>query len=133
MNSNILKRVVRAIADGSQSDLDRLADKIVEAERRIGHKKLADQLEAILKQPRSRSNGHSPTTVAARSLNELPMSRRHGESLATLVRAETLEHHMVLPAATEERFARIESEYAARERLGTFGLRPFFKSSFVGL
>ena len=59
MNANILKRVVRAIADGSQSDLDRLADKIVEAERRTGHKKLADHLEAILKQPRPRGNGHS--------------------------------------------------------------------------
>ena len=35
-----------------------------------------------------------------------------------------LEHHTVLPAATEKRFARIESEYAARERLGLFGLRP---------
>jgi SpoVK/Ycf46/Vps4 family AAA+-type ATPase len=31
---------------------------------------------------------------------------------------------MVLPAATEERFARIESEYAARERLFQHGLRP---------
>ena len=30
MNADILKRVVRAIADGSQSDLDRLAGKIVE-------------------------------------------------------------------------------------------------------
>ena len=52
MNADILKRVVRAIADGSQNDLDRLADKIVEAERRTGHVKLAAQLEAILKQPR---------------------------------------------------------------------------------
>ena len=30
---------------------------------------------------------------------------------------------MVLPAATEERFARIEREYSARERLGAYGLR----------
>jgi SpoVK/Ycf46/Vps4 family AAA+-type ATPase len=37
---------------------------------------------------------------------------------------EKLEHHMVLPEVTERRFARIESEYAARERLGIFGLRP---------
>lgn len=124
MNSDILKRVVRAIADGSQNDLDRLAGKIVEAERRVGHEKLADQLEAILKQPRPPSNGHSPKTVAEGTLHELPISRRHGESLATLLKAETLEHHMVLPAATEARFARIESEYAARQRLGTFGLRP---------
>jgi ATP-dependent 26S proteasome regulatory subunit len=124
MNSDIMKRVVRAIASGSQDDLDRLAGKIVESERRIGHKKLADQLDAILKQPRPRPNGHSPAPVAERSLIELPVNRRHGESLATLFDPKTLEHHMVLPAAIEERFARIESEYAARDRLGTFGLRP---------
>jgi SpoVK/Ycf46/Vps4 family AAA+-type ATPase len=124
MNANILKRVVRAIADGSQSDLDRLADKIVEAERRTGHKKLADQLEAILKQPRQRGNGHAPSIAGDQNLKELPLSRRHGESLATLFATESLEHHMVLPAVAEERFARIECEFAARERLGIYGLRP---------
>jgi len=124
MNANILKRVVRAIADGSQSDLDRLADKIVEAERRTGHKKLADQLEAILKQPRTRGNGHAPAIAGDQSLKELPLSRRHGESLATLFAAESLDHHMVLPAVAEERFLRIECEFAARERLGLYGLRP---------
>src|SRR5208283_4967936 len=101
MNANILKRVVRAIADGSQSDLDRLADKIVEAERRTGHTKLADQLQAILKQPRPRENGHAPTPAVERNLKELPLSRRHGESLATLFATNSLEHHMVLPAVTE--------------------------------
>jgi SpoVK/Ycf46/Vps4 family AAA+-type ATPase len=124
MNANILKRVVRAIADGSQSDLDRLADKIVEAERRTGHKKLADQLEAILKQPRPPRNGQTPALASDKNLKELPLSRRHGESLATLVPTESLEHHMVLPPEAEERFARIECEFAARERLGSYGLRP---------
>lgn len=124
MNSDILKRVVRAIADGSQNDLDRLADKIVDAERRIGHTKLADQLEGVLKHRQPRANGHSSKPVAERSLHELPMSRRYGESLATLLKPEKLEHHMVLPVATEGRFARIEREFAARERLGAFGLRP---------
>ena len=124
MNADILKRVVRAIADGSQNDLDRLADKIVEAERRTGHKRLADQLEAILKQPRKRVNGHKPTGDIDRKLTELPLSRRNAESLATLLPTESLEHHMVLPTATEERFARIECEYAARERLWQHGLRP---------
>ena len=46
MNADIIKRVVRAIADGSQNDLDQLAKKIVETERRTGHGKLADQLQA---------------------------------------------------------------------------------------
>ena len=111
MNADILKRVVRAIADGSQDDLQRLADKIIETERRTGHKRLADQLEAILeKQPRIVGNGHRPTGDVNRKLTELPLSRRHGESLATLIPTEALEHHMVLQAGTEERFARIERD-----------------------
>jgi len=123
VNADILKRVVRAIADASQHDLDRLASKIVDSERRTGHRKLADELDAILKRPRRRFPPRSDTINGDRSLKELPLSRRLGESLATLHPASSLEHHMVLPEATEERFARIEAEYAARERLATFGLR----------
>jgi SpoVK/Ycf46/Vps4 family AAA+-type ATPase len=125
MNADILKRVVRAIADGSQSDLDRLAGKIVEAERNTGHVRLAEQLEAILKKPKTRRAPPSPTPSAdERTLKELPTSRRHGETLATLIPHDQLEHHMVLPEAVEQRFARIEAEYAARDRLRTFGLKP---------
>jgi SpoVK/Ycf46/Vps4 family AAA+-type ATPase len=124
MNADIVKRIVRAIADGSQGDLDRLARKVIELERQSGHTKLADQLEAILTRPRRLKNGHAPATDSERGLKELPLSRRHGELLATLIPREALEHHMVLPAVTEERFARIEREYAARERLGVYGLRP---------
>jgi len=126
MNADILKRVVRAIADGSQSDLDRLAGKIVEAERQSGHVRLAAHLDAILKQPKPKRTQPPPvpSTDTNRTLNELPMSRRHGETLATMIPTEHLEHHMVLPHAVEQRFARIESEYAARDRLRTFGLKP---------
>lgn len=127
MNADILKRVVRAIADGSQSDLDRLAGKIVEAERKTGHVRLADQLEAILKQPKPKPKRPAAPLTAPdieRTLKELPLSRRHGETLATLIPHDHLEHHMVLPEAVEQRFARIEAEYAARDRLRIFGLRP---------
>jgi SpoVK/Ycf46/Vps4 family AAA+-type ATPase len=125
MNADILRRVVRAIADGSQSDLDRLAGKIVESERKTGHMKLAAELDAILKQPKPK---RQPSTTIApdfeRTLKDLPLSRRHGETLATLIPNEHLEHHMVLPGAVEQRFARIEAEYAARDRLRIFGLKP---------
>jgi SpoVK/Ycf46/Vps4 family AAA+-type ATPase len=125
MNADILKRVVRAIADGSQTDLDRLASKIVEAERKTGHGRLADQLDGILKQARVKR----PVVTASspdidRTLKDLPLSRRHGDTLATLFSHDQLEHHMVLPDAVEQRFARIEAEYAARDRLRIFGLKP---------
>lgn len=123
MNADILKRVVRAIAEGSQSDLERLAKRIVDAERKTGHRKLADELDTILGESKRRPNGNAQNDRTG-TLRELPQSRRHGEQLATLVSREELEHDMVLPPETEERFARIESEFAARERLGAYGLRP---------
>ncbi|MCC7315429.1 MAG: ATP-binding protein [Planctomycetes bacterium] len=125
MNAEILKRIVRAIADGSQSDLDRLAQKVVEVERKTGHRRLADQLEAILGETKRRPNGNGHHgTDRTGSLRELPQSKRHGEQLATLIPRDVLEHDMVLPPGTEDRFARIECEFAARERLGAYGLRP---------
>lgn len=125
MNADLLKRIVRAISDASSRDLERLANSMIEAERRLGHRKLADQLEAIMNRRRPLpKNGSLPRVDSSRTVTELPISRRHGELLATLVPREALEHHMVLPPDTEEKFARIEREYAARERLSRFGLRP---------
>jgi SpoVK/Ycf46/Vps4 family AAA+-type ATPase len=127
MNADIIKRLVRAIAEGSQPDLDRLARKVADTERKTGHKRLADELDAILDEAKRRypakASGNAPSERAG-SLRELPQSRRHGEQLATLVPREELEHDMVLPPETEDRFMRIESEFAARERLGAYGLRP---------
>jgi len=125
MNADIIKRIVRAIAEGSQPDLDRLAQKVVETERKTGHRRLADELQAIMGEAKRRSASHIHTgDDRAGNLRELPQSRRNGEQLATLFPRDELEHEMVLPAATEERFARIECEFAARERLGVHGLRP---------
>ena len=73
MNADIIKRIVRAIADGSQDDLERLAQKVVEAERKSGHNRLANQLETILKQPRRKKASARPTTDSDRSLKELPL------------------------------------------------------------
>ena len=124
MNADILKRIVRAIADGSQGDLERLARTVVDSERQVGHTNLAEQLDAILKRPRTAKGTQSPANENGRGLKDLPTSRRHGESLVTLVPRESLEHHMVLPKEIDARFARIEKEFAARERLGAYGLRP---------
>lgn len=122
MNADILKRLVRAIAEGSQSDLNRMAQKVVESERVSGHTRLANELATILS--RSRNLQKADYLGNERGLRELPISRRGQEMLTTLLPTDALEHHMVLPPDVEQRFARIEQEYAARERLGAFGLRP---------
>ena len=122
MNAEILKRLVRAISENSEEDLQRLAHKVVENERKSGHTKLAGELDAILRARNSKKSIGSIDTD--RSMRELPISRRNRELLATFLPRESLEHHMVLPTEVELRFARIEKEYAARERLGAYGLRP---------
>jgi SpoVK/Ycf46/Vps4 family AAA+-type ATPase len=123
MNADILKRVIRAIAEESQDDLGRLARKIVDIERTSGHTKLADQLDTILKQSKPYKHTTFPDN-ANRVLRELPISRRNGELLVTFCSHDTLEHNMVLPDEVETKFIRIESEFAARERLGAYGLKP---------
>lgn len=124
MKSDLLIRVVRAIALGSQHDLDRLAQKIVDSERQGGHARLAAELEAILKDTSKRRTVRSAGIDSDRAIHELPISRRHRELLVTLIPHDALEHHIILPPEVEERFARIEREYAARERLSAYGLRP---------
>ncbi|QDT05092.1 ATP-dependent zinc metalloprotease FtsH 4 [Rubripirellula lacrimiformis] len=123
MNAELLKRIMRAIADGSQDDLEQLAAKVIDRERESGHSRLANQLEGIMSRPRPQTEPASGGGGTSRKLSQLPVSRRHQELLATLVPREELEHHMVLPTEIENRFARIEQEYAARERLGAYGLK----------
>jgi SpoVK/Ycf46/Vps4 family AAA+-type ATPase len=123
MNADIIKRVIRAIAEESQDDLGYLAQKIVDIERTSGHTKLADQLDSILKQTKSHKH-HTFSGITDRTLRELPTSRRNGELLTTFYSHDVLEHDMVLPADIEAKFIRIECEFAARERLGAYGLKP---------
>ncbi len=124
MKSDMLRRVVRAIAMGSQEDLDRLARKIVDSERDSGHTRLADELGAILKETAKRRPPRSAGIETDRSIHELPVSRRHRDLLATFIPRDAMEHDIVLPPDVEDRFARTEREYAARERLSVYGLRP---------
>lgn len=123
MNADILKRVVRAIADGSQTDLESLVKKIIDSERDNGHGKLAQELETILKRPKLVKSNSKSFSDSVNQLKELPLSKRYGESLVTCIVREQLEHHMVLPDPIEQRFARIEKEFAARQRLESFGLK----------
>jgi SpoVK/Ycf46/Vps4 family AAA+-type ATPase len=124
MNAEILKRLVRAIAVGSQADIDRMARKVVDSERELGHERLAAELTKILDRSAKRPAGMGARTDADRSLRELPLSKRQQEVLVTFAPRESLEHHMVLPPEVDERFNRVEREFAARERLSAYGLRP---------
>jgi SpoVK/Ycf46/Vps4 family AAA+-type ATPase len=59
--------------------------------------------------------------TAERSLVALPLNRDR-LPMATIVERDKLRHNMVLPDTTEDRFRRIECEYAARDRLAAHNL-----------
>lgn len=123
MNAELTKRLFRAIATGSEKDLSQLCKKIIEDENGKGHGVLATQLEAILKANSSSSTSTPLKTDSERVLQSLPTSRRYHDPLVVRMDRALLRHFMVLPDAVEARFARIEKEFAARERLAAFGLR----------
>ena len=134
MNAENLKRLFRAIADGSTENLRLVARATVDAERSGGHPRLADELSAILARAEGPRLRVAPAPKAPEltsralargaTLSELPTSRRGGDLLVTVTPPESLEHHRVLAPEVEARFQRIEQEFAARERLLRHGLQP---------
>ncbi len=122
MKADLTKRLFKAIAVGSEKDLDRLCRKVIDEENSKGHGVLANQLENILK-IRKPVSLPEPKTDSERVMQALPMSRRYQDPLVVRMERESLRHFMVLPESVEARFHRIEQEYAARERLASFGLR----------
>ncbi|MEM6981099.1 MAG: ATP-binding protein, partial [Planctomycetota bacterium] len=128
MRSQTLRKLIRAIAARSNDDLDRIAFQIVRDEKRVGHTRLAEELDGLLKSEtavrREGSDDPAETSQDIGSLAELPRSRRHRDPLATIIPRDQLEHHMVLPPEVESRFERIEKEYAARHRLAKHGMVP---------
>lgn len=136
MKSQTLRKLIRAIAARSNDDLDRIAFQIVRDEKRVGHTRLAEELDGLLKSEtavhRDSDDDAEEASPDTGSLAELPRSRRYRDPLATIIPREQLEHHMVLPPEVESRFARIEKEYSARNRLAKHGMVPRKKILLYG-
>lgn len=115
MKAALLKRLFSAVQQGLDQDVVAVCRRIVEDEKRLGHSKLALDLEKSLRTAEKRKS-KSP------KLTSLPFSKRDAAALVQEIPHDKLRHHMVLAPEVERRFIRIEKEYAARSRLATFGL-----------
>lgn len=142
MKADLLKRVFRAIATDDEVAVDKLLNTIVQEERKKGHTILAEQLESITKSKSKKSVTDSVTkssTSAITSvsklqpLTELPNSKRSQLPLVTEISREKLRHHIILSVEVEQRFQRIEREYAARDRLAHHGFSYKQKILLYGL
>jgi SpoVK/Ycf46/Vps4 family AAA+-type ATPase len=136
VNAEILKRLFRAVSEGSDESLRKVCGVIVEDMKRKNHQILAGQLENILSdQPK---NDPSNQVIKFRSsapeiiTHALPQARKGHENLISIFSRQELEHYMILPKAIEEKFIRIEQEFAARERLANYGLKARKKILLYG-
>lgn len=124
MKAELTKRLFKAIAVGSNKDIDILCKKIIAEESDKGHTLLANQLQTILEKNKTiPSKSLEPKLNTEKLLQPLPVSRRYQDPLVIKVERSQLRHFMVLPASVEARFKRIEQEYAAKDRLASFGLK----------
>jgi len=131
MNQQLLTRLFRSIEGSKNSTLVKVANSIIESEKKKGHTKLAHKLELILKDQiiDSETNGFQ---LAKTKVYRMPVDRRHRLPLATHVEHDLLRHHMILSQDLKSKIERIEKEYLARERLASHNLKPRTKVLFHG-
>jgi len=130
MNAALLKRLFNAVQQRSDRDLLVVCEKIVADERRLGHGKLANELERSLLDLKEQTPPRS--SPSAIGLKSLPASRRDAAPLVRVLDHKQLRHHMVLPTFVEDRLSGIEKEYAARTRLASYGLQATRKILLYG-
>lgn len=125
MNQDLMLRLFRSIEGEPDDDIVKVADAIIESERKKGHDKLADRLTGIPKR-----NVQSTQSLIGELKNifgstiAIPKDKRKNIPLAVELPLAELRHEIVLPKNIEAKIQRIEMEYVARERLGAFGLKP---------
>ncbi len=127
MNSELLKRLFRAIASSDNEAVEKLMFVAIEEERKKGHTRVAEQLENITKNRKRSTDSEGGAKLSnnsneLRPLSELPRSKRLENPLVTFISRDKLQHYMILPETIEKRFRRIEREYVARDRLAHYGL-----------
>ena len=131
MKAELYKRLFRAIFSEDIPSLKKIAGTIIQEERRLGHNVLADALEkiSITEKPKQML---FDTRKKETGLSALPKSKRTNSQLVSYIPREQLKHHMVLPDNVEERLLSVEKEYAAKERLEKYNLKPKKKILLYG-
>jgi SpoVK/Ycf46/Vps4 family AAA+-type ATPase len=133
MNRNLMKRLFKSISSGDLKEIESMARVIVSHEHKSGHTKLSNELENIINSSKTLENIGKITENDNRGiLNQLPRNKRKNTLLVNYVDHHSLGHEMILPDSVELKFARVEKEFAAQEKLALYGLLPKKKILLYG-
>ncbi|MEI7608328.1 MAG: ATP-binding protein [Rhodospirillaceae bacterium] len=126
------KQILEMIASHAKGDGERfllVAQEIAEDAGRVGHRKLADDVNKMVLKARN-----SASAIGHRSSAAIPLARPRGE-LAGLVRAAYPERSLsdlALNSSLAEKLRRIVREHNERMKLEEYGLAPRRKFLFQG-
>jgi len=133
MNQDLLIRLFRSIEGDKNDDVVKVANLIIEDEKRKGHERLADKLKIILEKNLSSNQLFKGELKRILPQNIIiPTDKRRNFPLANFIENDELRHEMVLATETEDKIRRIEKEFAAKERLALHGLKYRQKILFYG-
>lgn len=140
MNSELYKKLIKAIYLEDNKALKKIANLIIENEREKGHGKLAEDLLKIVnkmdKKNKLNISGQSMSSLPSYSSymgnNSIPTSKRNNIPLLSYIPYDELDNNTILNNDVEERISAIEKEYLAKDRLNEYNLKPKQKILFYG-
>lgn len=122
-----LKALLRAYGQGDQNHFLAIVEQVAAREARLGHTKLAQELQELVAQVKRRSQTvGDPTPV--------PIAQPKGElaGMLSVTYPKQRLADMVLPASLRKRLLRIIQEQRHASRIRSHGLSPRRKILFVG-
>lgn len=144
MNSELYKKLFKAIYLEDNKALKKIATQIIEVTEKKGHSKLAKELSNISDKVTVKSKNVSIVGQGMDSLpsymsylnnnnnSNIPTSRRGNTPLLSYIPYNELDSETVLNVEVEYKIAAIEKEYLARERLSHYSLKPKQKILLYG-
>ncbi|MBY0216918.1 AAA family ATPase [Paenibacillus illinoisensis] len=136
MNADLYKRLFKAIFSEDTVALKKIADLIILSERKKNHGVLADSLDKLKYNEKSKTKSgyvqYKSDKKNISGMGTLPTSKRNDMQLVSYIPREQLKHHMILNDEIEGRLLIIEKEYAAKDRLAKFNLTPKKKVLLYG-
>ena len=126
-NADHLKALLRAYGAGDQEHFLSVAEQLAAQQARIGHTKLAHELQDLISQVKRRAQSFGEP-------RPVPIAQPKGElaGLLTVTYPKQRLSDMVLPPALNKRLARVIQEQRHASRIRSHGLHPRRKILFVG-
>lgn len=128
-DGEIIRSLLKSHVHHDDEGFRRAATRLIEEERRLNHRLLADDLERILHNGNGKLNGSHKNTIPIRSI---PQDRERGLPLLTLKKVDVPWEAVVLHPATQAALLRCVDENRQRELLVNGGVKPKQKLLLCG-